>query len=290
MAKSIAYYYDIIVTEKQTMSNLTGLQPSVDTAQTLLSDVTTTSRVARWRLWVWCVAVAMYSFDVLFDLFKIDLEAIAQSSRFGALPWYVTIAKSYQEGYNLVWVGNAYQYSVVNVPSQIITFAAAVELVTGPSALVNLKVAKGITPVPLSGTEIAAFKAYIQKIKPAGIVVTVISDVADDLRLFVDIGYDPLVLSAAGESLITPGTLPVQDAVNLFIQSLPFNGIMELDKLVDTVQVVFGVNNVYITSASARYGANPYLVFTERYTPNAGYLAIDSGTPLSSSINYIANV
>src|ERR1019366_6876223 len=233
MSHSISYYYDIIVTEKQTMSNLTGLQPSVDTSQTLLADVTTTSRVARWRLWVWCVAVAMYSFDVLFDLFKIDLQKIADSSRFGALPWYVAIAKSYQKGYNLVWVGNAYQYSVVDVPSQIITFAAAVELVTGPSALVNLKVAKGTTPVPLSGTEIAAFTAYIQKIKPAGIVVTVISEVADDLRLFVDVGYDPLVLSATGESLITPGIFPVQDAINLFIQSLPFNGVMELDTLVE---------------------------------------------------------
>lgn len=292
MSQSIEYYYDIIVAEKQTMANLTGLQPGVDTAQTLLADVTTKSRVARWRLWVWCVAVAMYSFDVLFDLFKIDLEDIAQQSRYGQLPWYESVSKNYQQGYNLVWSNNAFRYSIVDETAKVVKLAAAVELVTGPSSVVSLKVAKltGSDPAPLDATEKAAFEAYIKKIKPAGIVVTVITDVADELRLYMKIGYDPLVLSATGESLLTPGTFPVADVINTFIKTLPFNGTLELCNLVDAIQAVFGVNSVYVTNASARYGANPFIVFTERYQANAGYLTIEAGTPLSTSITYEANV
>lgn len=292
MAKDIAYFYDIIVAEKQTMSNLNGLQPSVDTSQKLLSDVTTKSRVARWRLWVWCVAVCIYAFYVLFDLFKIELEDIAQNSRFGQLPWYAEIAKEYQHGYNLVWINNSYQYSVVDEAAKIIKLSAADEIITGASAVVNLKVAKLIsnTPTPLDATESAAFFAYIKKKKPGGIVVRVITDDGDDLQLFIKAGYDPLVISATGESLLLPGTFPVQDAINLFIKNLPFNGSLELCDLIDSIQKIYGITSAYVTNASARYGSNAFVPFLDRYKANAGFLVIFSGTPLNTSITYQANV
>ena len=291
MARSITYWYDIIIAEKNTMSNLNSLQPNVDSSQALLSDVTTTSKIARWRLWVWCVAVSAYAVDVLFDLQKIELEAISLRSRFGTLPWYVWTAKNFQYGDPLpdplVWENNQYVYSPIVPEHRIIKMAAAIEA----GNTVNLKVAKlvGTVTTKLDITEKTAFVSYMTdatKVKPAGVVVNVISDDPDDLRLYVTIKYDPLVMMATGELLALPGVFPVNDKINKFIADMPFNGVLELCNLVDVIQSATGVVSVYITDAQARYGANPFVSFPERYLANAGYLIIDVGTPLNTSITY----
>lgn len=288
MARSITYWYDIIIAEKDTMSNLNRYQPNADTSQQLLVDVTSTSKVARWRLWIWCVAACAMAFDVILDLFKIELSAIAQNSRYGSLPWYVVIAKEYQEGYNLIWQNSQYEYIAIDVTAQIITLAASDETTTS----VILKVAKTVSGVatPLTTIEKTAFEAYVNRRKPGGINVHIISDLPDDLRLYVAVGYNPLMLTSTGESLLTPGTFPVEEAIEAYIQNLPFNGTLELMNVIDAIQLASGVDSAYISNAEARYGSNPFVSFAERYNANAGHLIIDVLNPLNTTITYTANV
>ena len=273
------------------MSNLNSLQPNVDSSQALLSDVTTTSKIARWRLWVWCVAVAAYALDSLFDLFKIELENISVRSRFGTLPWYVFTAKNFQYGDALVWVNNQYVYSPVDASHQIIACAAATE--SGNTVILKVAQFDGVNVLKLTAPQLSAFTDYISdatKVKPAGVVINIISDDPDQLQLFVNVKYNRLVLDATGQLLSTPGVFPVNDAINQFIMYLSkpatFNGVLELVNLVDVIQAAIGVEAAYITGALARYGANPFAAFTERYQANAGYLEIDPGTPLSGSVTY----
>lgn len=288
MARSITYWYDVIITEKNTMSNLNGLLPAIDSSQKLLTDLNSKSKVARWRLWVWCVSVAAYTLDVLFDLFKIDLEDLVVRNRFGQLPWYVYIAKSYQHGYSLSWINNRYQYNAVDEAARIIKRAAAEE----NGEVINLKFAKvesGVT-VPCNLTEKNAFKSYVEKVKPAGVDINYISEYPDDLKLFISVLYDPMVLTNSGESILTPGVFPVEDSINNFIGELTFNGTLELCFVNDSIQKSSGVVSSYVTNAQARYGANPFVAFPERYVSNAGHLAIHAGSPLNSTITYTANV
>ena len=70
MARTIQQIYDAIITEKQNMTALNALQPSVDNAQTLLSDASSSSKVAAWRLLFWVVAAAIYLHEVIFDKHK----------------------------------------------------------------------------------------------------------------------------------------------------------------------------------------------------------------------------
>lgn len=270
------------------MSNLNELQPNIDSAQKLLTDVTTKSRVARWRLWVWCVAVGAYTLDVLFDLFKLDLEDLVMRNRFGQLPWYVYAAKRYQHGYSLAWKNNSYQYNVVDENARIIKRAAAEE----NDEVINMKFAKlsGSLTIPLTLIEKNAFKAYMEKVKPAGIDINYITDNPDDLKLYISVLFDPMVLTSSGESIANPGVFPVEDAVNNFIGELTFNGTLELCFANDAIQKASGVISSYITNAQARYGANAFVTFAERYISNAGHLAIYSGAPLSSTITYTPNV
>lgn len=284
MARSTTYWYDIMIAEKNSMSTLSTLQPNIDSAQTLLTDLTTTSRVARWRLFVWVVAVCAYTLDVFFDLFKIELEEISKRSRYGTKPWYVYQAFSYQNGDALVYQNNEWQYAIINTTNQIIKRAAVQE----SGNTVNLKVAKlsGTSPVKLSVPEKAAFVAYIEQKRPAGVSVNVISDDADEVRFYMKVNYDPLILTATGELISNPGTYPVEEVINAYLSSLPFNGVLELCLLIDELQKITGVESVYITSASARYGTNPFTAFSERYLPNAGYLVVDPSTPLNTTIIY----
>jgi hypothetical protein len=286
MARSIYYWYDYMIGEKNNMSSLNNLTPSVDTAQTLLNDVTTPSKVADWRLWIWVVAACATALDIVFDLALAAFELLSKNSRFGTLPWYVNQSLLFQYGDTLVYQNNEWQYATVNTVNQIIKRAAAQE----NGNIVNLKVAKLVANVPtkLNPTELTAFTAYVAQIKAAGVTVNIISDDPDELRLYVKVGFDPLLLDSTGQLLSTPGTYPAQDAINAYISNLNFNftGTLELCDLVDTIQKAIGVKYVYLIQASARYGANPYNVFTERYEANAGHMIIDSTNPLSSTVTY----
>lgn len=273
-----------MIAEKNTYSNLNVYQPTIDDAQTLLTDIKSTSKVARWRLVFWVVATCAYAVDVVHDLAIITMEALAAKSRYGTLPWYVSVAKEFQYGDALVLIDNEWKYATVNDANKRVKLSAAQE---GPG-IVNLKIANIVSGVkqPLLTVEYNAFVAYINKKKPAGITINVINALADDLSLQLTVNYDPLVLTSTGELISTPGVFPVNDAINLYLESLDFNGGFELMSLVDYVQQQKskGVVSAYVTGASARYGANLFVPFTQRYFPNSGYLALHS----SSIITYNA--
>lgn len=293
MARSAAYWMGIMLSEKATMSNLNIYEPNPDTVQTFLADVKSSSKVARWRFVFWCVAVCAAAFDVVLDLAVLIMEGLAAKSRYATLPWWVDTCKKFQYGDDLVLKNLEYVYDVVDPTKQIIALAASQEISDG----VNLKVAKliGDAITPLSNLEKAAFEVYVKKKKIPGTTINVTSDVGDDLRLYLSVIFNPLVLKSNGESIASPGTFPVEDAVNAYLKQLgtiEFNGKFDLMRVVDFVQNLAGnaVISCYVQSASARYGANPFVVFTQSYNPNAGYLVIDVSNPLSSTITYTADV
>lgn len=286
MARSPHYWYDFMIAQKNSMSSLSSYQPNIDSSQTLLNDVTTTSKVARWRLYIWCVAVAAYSIDTIFDLALMSFELLSKKSRFGTLPWYVNQSLSFQYGDTLVYQNNEWQYATINTINQIVKRVAPQE----NGNTVNLKVAKLVSNVPtkLNSTELASFTAYIKKIKPAGVNVNIISDDPDDIILYIKAIFDPLLLDDTGQLLSSPGTYPLNDAVNQFLSNLNdnFTGTVDLCELIDAIQLAQGIKSAYMIQASARYGTNAFSVFTERYESNAGHLVISSVNPLSSTVTY----
>lgn len=288
MARSPRYFYDTMIAEKNGFSALNAYQPTIDSSQKMLGDLKTNSVVADWRLIFWVIATCASALDTLFELAKITMAALAAKSRYGTLAWWVSVAKEFQYGDSLVQVNLEWVYSPVVEANRVVTFAAAKE----NDGKVNIKVARVVTtdPEPLSSAQLSAFTTYVNQKKPAGITVQVINEVADDLKLYLTVNFDPLLLSPTGELLSSPGTRPVDDAVKLYIKSLPFDGKIELMKLIDAVQALPCVKSAYVTNAEARYGANAFVAFDESYYPRAGYMVIHSGTPLTGSITYTADV
>ncbi|MDT8413217.1 MAG: hypothetical protein RQ875_12190 [Vicingaceae bacterium] len=285
MARTIANIYDEMVVEMQTFSSLNDFQANIHTSQTFLTDITSDSKVAIWRSFLWVVAFCAWLNEVLLDKHKEEIEIRSREIIAGTPSWYRDQCLIFQYGSSLQWINNRYQYSAINIAQQIVKRAAVVE----GAGQVRLKVAKltGNTPVPLSLSEFNAFEAYMQKVKLAGTDLTIISRVSDELKIHYDIIYDPLVLTSTGESISSPGVFPVHDAINEFIGNLPFNGVLVLTQLTDVIQLIDGVVDPTLTSAWAKFGALPYSLIDKSYQADAGHMVIDSANPLTATINYI---
>lgn len=276
MARTIAEIQAAIIAEKEANATLSGL-------------LTSTSKVAIWRLWTYVTAVGIWTLEVLFDSHKVEVQGIIAEQKTHTLPWYVGKAKAFQYGETLPADTDVYEV----VPPEdesvlIVSSAAAVEL----TALnrVRIKVAKGDAGAlaALSSGELAAFSTYMGRIKDAGVRLECTSAVGDDLKLALEIYYDPLVLSAIGERLDGTDDEPVKGGINAFLANIPFNGLFVLNDLIDAIEAVEGVVICHVVSCEANYAATPYVPIPVRYVPDAGYLVLNE-VYFDAEIVYIPN-
>ena len=278
--------YDSMIEEKNAnFPDLAFLQPNIDDAQTLTNDLGTNSQVAEWRIWVWLMAFGMSLHEKLWGTFKTEIDEIANQSHFGTLPWYRKMSLYYQHGDALVFQDNQWKYATVNLTNRIIKKAAAQDI----PGVVFVKVAKE-NGVPLDAAEFDAFTAYVDSIAPPGINTTVISQAPDDLKMAIDIYYDPLVLAADGSLLSDSGVFPVEDAILGYINNIEFDGKFMITHLQDAMQLAEGVVDPIINSVETRYGVNPYAPIVVSFNSFSGHFRIDPVIPLNTQITYIANV
>lgn len=290
MSRTIKQIYDDMITEKETFSSLSSLVPNPDTSQTFLSDLTTMSKVAVWRLLFWVVAVAIWSHEQIFDIHKAEIEARANELITGTLRWYRDQALRFQYGDALIWDSTnlKFGYADGSTGPKIVSNASVLEV----GAQLRIKIAKddgsgGLEP--LSVGEATAFESYINSIKFAGTNISITNISADKLKLEIIINYDPLILTSTGELILTPGTFPVEDAINNYIKGLPFDGTFNRNALIDVIQAVNGVIDPEILSTEATTGSNPYAPTGQNYVADAGYMVIDPAFPLNDPTVLIYN-
>ncbi|OJX36639.1 MAG: hypothetical protein BGO87_12630 [Flavobacteriia bacterium 40-80] len=274
-----------MIAEKESMAQLTALQPNISSYQALLSDLTTSSKVAVWRLIFFVTAVAVWTIEKLFDEHRAWIENRAKQIRVGNTFWYQQKALEFQYGDALVFNGTEFVYPTVNESARIIKMASVTEL----TEMVLIKVAKlnGNDPEPLTGPEKDAFDIYLKKIKFAGLKVGAVSRSADLMKVYYKVYIDPMVMNTSGVLLSDPSVKPVEDAINNYIRNLPFNGIFTPTDLTDQIQRALGVENPVLQSCDVQYGANPYQPVGDYYTPNAGFMKIDPAFPLAITITYL---
>ena len=295
MSRDLKTILDSIITEKETRSTLDGLTPLNTDAQEFLDRLSSTSKVARWLNFFYFMAFAIKIHEDIFDLHKAEVEATADLLIVGTARWLQTKALEYQDGDSLQFnaANGTYGYATVvdSTDAKRVVQRAAVRE-EGGIVIFKVANASGSTITPLTASEKTGFNRYIKKISPAGTQMSIISDSADVLHVELTIKYSPLVLTSAGELKTDNSVKPVEDAINNYISNLDFNGVFNLTKLVDAVQLASGVDDVYITLAEARAAsASTFtdVVPTNEYVTNAGYLEIDGANPLSGAVTYIAS-
>lgn len=287
MARTIQQIYDSIIGEKESNTTLNELQPNVSSYQSLLSDLTTQSKVAVWRTLFFVMAVAVWTVEKLFDEHKVWIEKRAKEIQVGSLSWYQTKALEFQYGDNLVWnpVTFQYEYPTEDKMTRIIKLASVTEI-NGTLLFKLAKLDSNNEPTPLEDQEVnptdlpelGAFKVYIHQVKYAGVTVNCVSRPPDMLKLHLKVYYNAMLLDNNGALLTNPAVHPVDDAVKEYLKLIPFNGLFNVTSLIDAVQDVEGVVNPLLVDAKAKFGLQNWQPITDYYRANAGYMIVDTLT------------
>lgn len=279
MARTIAQIHTELKSNFIANSDL-AVKYELDPAKTFDQEF---SRVSLENLFLYIVAMSIYVLERLYDVHVNQVDTTLANMRPHRLQWYVERAKAFQYGDALVQ--DADYYAEVDPDAQIISHASAEE----KAGRLFIKVAKLVSDVlsPLNSTELNSFSTYMERIKDAGVSITYISTAGDELRLVMDIWYNPLVVSETGELLRDSSVKPAEDAINNFIVNLPFNGEFIVTELVDALQAAEGIDIPVIISAESKYAANEYINIDGKVVPNAGYFVIQ---PENLTLNYRANV
>ena len=237
------------------------------------------------------VATALWVNQQLFEQHKIDISAILNEQMSGTANWYAWKAKQFQFGQELVFETDYYDNTGLTSEQissrQVVKYAAAVESLDKSILYLKIATESNGNRQPLPAAQLTAFKNYLNAYQYAGVRIIVINDQPDDMKLTIDIYYDPQVLDEVGKRLDGNANTPVQDAIRNYLKNLPFNGMYTNQALVDTLQVLDGVDVAEIKFAASRYGA--YTQFTEinaREIAHAGYYQISDANLI---LNFIPN-
>jgi len=289
MSRSLNEIQDSILEGVGTVAELNTLEVLTDNEKQTIAGLTSFSKVAIWRLWVWVVAFGIWLSEQLWDVFKADIEARIAATRPFTEKWYTTASVLYQHGYVLPESGiydppaNAAEEALIEA-SKVIDKAAVSQIVLNGIGAVRVKVAtlnagelEGVSPEILAG-----FQEYIEKIGAAGTYLLATSADADDLKIHYKIYFDSLILDNEGKRLDGTNDTPVQTAIKDYLKSVDFNGKLSLDKLDRVLAKVPGVNDVFLQSAASKFADFEYTdtapstgAFTEFRQPDSGYMKLD---------------
>lgn len=246
-------------------------------ADAVLSLVlTSTSKVSTWYSITHIVAVCIWTMEQLFDLFRAEINEQISALKPHSLRWYAERAKAFQYGYALVDEADYYDNTGIDpdliTASQIVTYAAVVELTRG----VRIKVAQttGSDLAELDAGQLASFTDYMKTIKDAGVKLNITSGPADRLRTVLTIKYNPLVLDSTGARIDGTTATPAKDAIKAHLKNLPFNGVFSVQKFVDALQAVEGIEDLNVDQIQTTYGLLPLTTVYISVVPDAGYLRI----------------
>lgn len=282
MARTVQTIYNEMLSEKAKYQSLNGL--------------TNTTSVAIWSSLMYACAVVMTSFEQLQDVFKFELLETAKKLPIGTAKWYAQKALDYQEGYTLTYnhVNGAFEYTVTDSTSLLCKVSSCVN--EGGNVVIKVAKDNGIGGLTnLTQPEIDNVYNYFQTIKMIGPIVKVLSMQPDLMRLNIKVKIDNTIINSLGQSVTSPTTYPVEDAINYHISSYSlttFGSEFTLLSLIDAIQSIKGVVNVKINSALAKAATD--VLFTDIYANDlnvyysiAGYLTIDPSYTLRNNITYI---
>ncbi|TAE33331.1 MAG: hypothetical protein EAZ92_00650 [Candidatus Kapaibacterium sp.] len=275
MARSIDFHFQTIVA-------------AVAADPVLSTRLTSTSKVAIWRLFAYVVATVAFGYETIVDQGKAFIELLVNNRATGTEGWLVAETYKFQYGDTLELINGVITYadtiSEAAIAKQIIKRASFSE--DEPSEYF-LKVAKedaNGNPIPLTTLELQALIAYWQKKKYPGVNFETISKYPDKLKVNITIYRNPQVL----DSVLTP---QIETAIKNYLKAIPFNGEFLTNRFTDYIQEVPNVEDIaVIGQLQVRYnngpGENDYTAFQpigRKWKTKSGHMKLDEFT-----VNYLS--
>lgn len=273
MARTINEIYEQMLSAKQ--------------ADSRLSALTSNSLAAIWKLLLWVAAAGIWVVEEQLYMFRAELTDLLESKKPGTLKWYRQQALNYRHGADVMVDGYGVFYAAADETPKLLADCSVRESGTG----LVIKVAKllGAKLAPLDSGEFDSFVYYMSLIKYAGTPLRFINSEANKLKLQAIVYYDALYLNANGISLQS-GTRTIDQAIEAYLQALPFDGRLQVNDLIASMRAVEGVKDVAITGIAHQFAGDPYQAIVTSHIAESGYFAIDPDYPLNTNITYQAYV
>jgi hypothetical protein len=279
MARTIEQIQASIITEIQSTPELV--------------EANSTSRRAIWRLFAYVQASAILLLEQIIDVFRAENDLKISKAIPATATWLNQKVLEFQYSATnpqiIQLVDLAPIYPVVDPNLRLITRCS---VVTTISNQVNIKVAKSEPPVSLTPTELSSLQSYVNNIGIVGVNYNCISLNADKLFIDAEVYYD------GQYSTVISGT--VLNAINQFLASLSFNGVLKISDIELAIRNVIGVSDVLIKnikmrSDSTAFADGTFLVqnktVVSRVFPTiSGYIVEEDGSGLdfANNITFIA--
>lgn len=239
--------------EKVITDNLKGLSLSA-------------SKVAEWHLWVHCFAYVIYSFELIMDAFKKEMDKKAETMYTGSLAWYNEICYRFQFGHELVFNEDTAEisYKEQDENARIIKIAS-VSVIEQTLAFKIATQDENGKIIPLSEVQLLDFKNYLDVIKFAGTRTSVVSTEADSILYDINVYYEP-------STPISDLEAALNESLESFKTEQTFGGVIYYHKFLDAIIRVPGVTTAKINSLKRKGSIDTeYIDIDTRSELYAGY-------------------
>lgn len=250
MNKTFADFLAELIAEKDKRPGLAGLN--------------STSKTAIWRLLFECVAWVLYNFALSALLHLQEIKELIANQKVFNLRRYSSEALRFQYGFDLqdetdqfkpTFTENGVEVTATDdqiEASKIVKYAKTNRVIENYRAKIVMKIAPEDLDGVFTSDQMEAFAKYIEEISPSGDHVTIINYLPDMLKFSFKIKYDPMVLKADGMSILT-AKYPVNEAIENFLKSLPFNGELSIQKMESAIMAVDGVDDLQTLQVQSKW-------------------------------------
>lgn len=228
-----------------------------------LTELTNDSKMSIINAFTWVTAAAIYSFEILLDVFTTDIAKTFTQRINGTSAYYANAMLKWQYGDDLIIndEGTAFHYATEDTTKRLITHVSYQEYYNEEfkDNILILKVAsgEGRSLSQLSDEELIAARAYLNQIKFAGVKCNVVSRRGDVLVPRLTVYYDGAITK---EELYDN----IDTALIDFIVNMKFDSLVYSQKIIDAIQKVEHVTDVHIDhEASVEQG-----IFIAQYNDN----------------------
>lgn len=223
-------------------------QQIISQVNTLIPTLTSTSKAAYWRLWTFIQAVSQNLMEQRFQLLQSELEATAAKAAPETESWVQAQVLNFQYG-NVIQINPDFSISYPDPQQPLILNNCAV--VSNGNGGITIKVTSdsGL----LSTAQSNALTAYLDTILGGDINYSITNALPDILNIIGTVYYNGQYSGSIFDNVTT--------AINNYINSLGFNGILKLSDLIDVIRNAPGVTNFVPTTISAAPNAGTPLTY-----------------------------
>jgi hypothetical protein len=279
MSRTISEIYDSLNTVKNNMTELKGFVTEttgtdMDNANNLALDASSGSKVAKWRLWLWIVAVASWVIENIVSSGELTISAIVNGNRPHTLRWYEDQTRAWQYGHELAWLNDDHWgYATEDTAAKL---AAAVSATETGNGQVTIKVVKEVTGTltPLSGLEQDSLDAYWARWKDAGVEILLVTTEPDQIKFNATVVRNRLILASDGTLLRDSSVDPLTAALADYMDAVPFNGVIRVTDIEQAAKSAEGIIDFVISSMSISPDGETWTVVTREVIPDSGFANI----------------